>query len=531
VPRRFADFLARLRGDRDEDGDRARLLAVLGLNRELALASDRRQLLTALLDEAVRLFAAERGFVLAVAADGAGFTVAAARSLDKEPVQHPERKISTTIVRRALEQGQGTFSEDAQSGDLAASQSVADLQLRSVLCMPLVVGDRILGCIYLDHRFQKHAFTERDLSWLQAFADQGAIVLHLHELLQQNREQAAALAAQNRALAAQVAAQAEELADLRPELSRAGLRHDFPAIIGEAPALLRALQLLDRSVDAAFSVLLCGESGTGKELAALALHDAGPRRGRAFVGVNVAAVPKALLESELFGHVRGAFTGADRDRLGLVREADGGTLFLDEITEMDLEVQARLLRFLEEREVRPLGSDRTHPVDVRIVAATNRDPRAAISEGRLREDLYFRLAVVTIEMPPLRARRADLPLLVRHFLQAIATERNEPVRAPTPELLRELARRAWPGNLRQLQNELQRLCALAGPGQLGPALLSPEAPLRAAGPDTFDLATLERWAIDRALAAAGGNKAEAARLLGIARRTLYARLGDNGPGR
>jgi DNA-binding NtrC family response regulator len=526
---RWTDFLQRLRGEVQE-ADRQRWLAILGLNRQLAAAESQKQVLTLLVDEAVRLFGAERGFLVTVSDGAAGFAVEVARNLDREAVQNPERKLSSTILKRVLGAGDGVFSEDAQDSELAASQSIADLRLRSVLCAPLRTGERVLGCLYLDHRFQKGAFGDRDLPWLLAFADQGAIVLHLHGLLAENKAQAESLAEHNRALQATVQAQAEVLAAPAPALRRADLSHAFPGLVGDSPALLRALFVLDRVVDTDLPVLLTGESGTGKEIAARALHAGGARRRGEFVAVNTAAIAENLLESELFGHAKGAFTGADRERVGLLRQAAGGTLFLDEVTEMAPDVQAKLLRALEARAVRPVGGDREFPIDVRIVAATNRNVRQAIADGRLREDLYFRLAVVTVHLPPLRERIDDVVPLAEHFLGQIAAERGEAKRPIGGELAAALRARRWPGNLRQLRNEMQRLCALCGDGELRAALLSPEP--EAAGPDarglpaTLDLAALERWAIDRALAATNGNKAEAARLLGIGRRTLYGKLGE-----
>lgn len=526
---RWHDFLQRLRGD-DRVEDRQRALAILGMNRQLATAASRQQVLTVLVDEAVRLFGAERGFLVTASCSPPGFAVEVARSLDREPVTNAARKVSTTILRRALANGEGLFSDDAQADELGASQSVADLQLRSVLSMPLRVGDRVLGCLYLDHRFRAGAFSERDLPWLMAFADQGAIVLHLHELLAQNLAQAEALAAHNRSLQAAVAVQAEVLAAPAP-VSRATLRHSFAGLIGESPALLRALHVLDRVAPTELPVLLTGESGTGKEIAARALHTAGSRRRGEFVAVNTAAIAEGLLASELFGHSRGAFTGADRDRVGLLRQAAGGTLFLDEVTEMDLDLQAKLLRALDERRVRPVGGDREFGIDVRIVAATNRDPQQAIADGRLREDLYFRLAVVTVHLPPLRERAHDVVQLAEHCLAAVAREQGLPPPPCGADLAAALLARPWPGNVRQLKNEMQRLWALAAGGPLSPALLSPAEPERPLGPapDSLQLARLEQWAIERALAVAKGNKSEAARLLGIGRRTLYSKLGTPPP--
>jgi DNA-binding NtrC family response regulator len=524
---RWTEFLQRLRGD-GGDRERQRWLAILGLNRRLAAADTRGAVLTVLVDEAVRLFGAERGFLITRAGPPTGFQIEVARSFDRDAIPNPERKVSTTIVQAALQRGDGSFSEDAQADEFAAARSVADLRLRSVLCMPLRVGTEVIGALYLDHRFRAGAFAEADLPWLMAFADQGAIVLHLHGLLASNRAQAAELAARNRELQSTVAAQAEALAAPLPALRRDQLQHAFPGLLGESPALLRALHVLDRVVDTDLPVLLTGESGTGKEVAARALHTGSRRHRGAFVGVNVAAVAEGLLESELFGHVRGAFTGADRDRPGLLRHAAGGTLFLDEITEMPVELQARLLRALEEKRVRPVGGDREYALDVRIVAATNRDPARAVADGRLREDLYFRLAVVTVRLPPLRERVDDIVPLAEHFLAAIARERQQAPPAVDAALAAALRARPWPGNVRQLRNEMQRLAALAAGGPLRVEWLSPaEAPSAPIVdlPPTLELAAIERWAIDRALAATGGNKAEAARLLGIGRRTLYDRLG------
>jgi transcriptional regulator with GAF, ATPase, and Fis domain len=526
---RFSEFLARLRGGGGNEQDSKRLTAILSLNRELAKASDRKQVLVRLVDEAVRLFAAERGFVCVPTDGPPGFQVEVARNLDGENVPNPERKVSSTVVKRAFA-GQGVFSEDAQEGELQASQSVADLRLRSVLAMPLSAGGSAIGCLYLDHRFHTKAFDERDLPWLQAFADQAAIALHLHGLLAENLAQKDQLVEQNRALAATVQAQQEELSARGPVRARAELRHSFAALLGESPAMLATLALLDNCVDAEFSVLLWGESGTGKEIAARALHDEGPRRSGPFVAVNLAAMSPQLLESELFGHEKGAFTGADRARLGLFRQAQGGTLFLDEVADADLELQARLLRALEDRHVRPVGSDRTAPFDVRVIAATNRDPRAAVQEGRLREDLYYRLAVVSVRMPPLRERAGDAQRLAELFLAELAPAGSPSAILP-PALARELQRRAFPGNVRELKNLVQRLVAEASGGPLATSLPKeqPIASVGSSAPSSFELATIEQWAIARALDAAGGNKAEAARLLGIARRTLYSRLAERDP--
>jgi len=523
LPRPFAELLTRLRrGARDED--RARLAAILALNRALATAADVGSLLTTLVDEAVALFGAERGFLVTAAGSDAHLVVEVARSLDHEAVKHAERKISRTIVARCLQDRTGVFVADAREGDFGAVQSVADLKLRSVLCMPLLVGDSCLGCVYLDHRFQSAAFSADDVPWLQAFADQAAIAVHLHRLLDDNRRAAAVLARDKDVLERRVAAQAEELVELKDRYRRADLTHAYPEILGEAPALLRALHLLDKVVSGTYPVLLQGESGTGKELFARALHRHGGNGAGPLLALNVAAIHEGLLESELFGHVRGAFTGADRDRPGLLQQAHGGLLFLDEVSELGLEVQAKLLRFLEDGLVRPLGSDAVQRVELRVVSACNRPLPQAVAEGRFRADLMYRLAVVTIEVPPLRQRSTDVPLLAERFLAEAAAAAGREPRRLTPACLEALRRRTWPGNVRQLRNEVLRLDALAGGSEIDAGLLPPEeVPPKQ---ETFNLEALEKRAIAAALRQTGGNKAEAARLLGISRRSLYNKLGE-----
>ena len=523
LPRPFADLLSRLRkGAKDED--RARLAAILALNRALAKADDLKAMLSTLLDEAITLFGAERAFLVAGDGDENKLAVEVARSLDREAVKNAERKISRTIVAQCLRERTGVFVADAREGDFSAIQSVADLKLRSVLCMPLLVADVCLGCIYLDHRFQSAAFSGEDVPWLQAFADQAAIAVRLHRLLDDHRAAAVVLAREKTELERRVAAQATELVDLREQYRREDLAHPYPEILGDAPALLRALHLLDRVVDGAFPVLLQGESGVGKELFARAVHRFGSRRGGPWVAVNVAAINENLLESELFGHVRGAFTGADRDRKGLLREASGGVLFLDEVSELSLEVQAKLLRFFEEGVVRPVGGEAAARVDLRIVAACNRSLPDAVAAGTFRQDLMYRLAVVTIEVPALRDRLSDVPMLVERFLADAAAAGRAP-RQITNACLEALRRRIWPGNVRQLRNEVLRLDALARGTVIDVDLLTPEAPAPA-GHETFNLETLERRAITDALQRTNGNKAEAARLLGISRRSLYNKLGE-----
>jgi len=248
-------------------------------------------------------------------------------------------------------------------------------------------------------------------------------------------------------------------------------------MVGSSPALRRVFDLLEKVAGSDVSVLIQGETGTGKELVARALHEHGPRKDKPFLAENCAAVPAELLESELFGHKRGSFTGAFADRMGHFAAADGGTVFLDEIGDMPLAMQAKLLRVLQDGEVRPVGSNKVLKVDVRILAATNKDLRAMCGAGSFREDLYFRLAVVTIQLPPLRERKGDVRHLARFFLDSVGREMGREA-VISPEAMALLERWRWPGNVRELENEIRRAVALSS-GGIGPADLSP--PIRAAG--------------------------------------------------
>jgi len=322
---------------------------------------------------------------------------------------------------------------------------------------------------------------------------------------------------------------------------RLGEVESVPGIITAGGSMAEALSVVSRVAKSSVSVMLVGESGTGKELFARAIHAAGSRRGAPFVAVNASALSSTLLESELFGHERGAFTGergaftgADRPRQGRFEAADGGTLLLDEIGDLPAEAQVKLLRVLQERAVERVGSNRSIPVDVRVIAATHRDLPAEIESGRFREDLFYRLAVVTIEVPPLRRRRADIPLLVEHFIERHAAESGETSRTFSREAMDLLVRYDFPGNVRELENVVQRCLVLARGNQITTDDL-PATVLGAADEPRADqvtapttlperVAALEKQAILEALDEDGGNQSKAARTLGISERALRYKL-------
>ncbi len=298
-------------------------------------------------------------------------------------------------------------------------------------------------------------------------------------------------------------------------------------LVGESAALGRVTELIRKVAPADTSVVIEGESGTGKELVARGIHEGSTRARSPFVVVNCGALQESLLESELFGHEKGSFTGAHRAREGLAEAADGGTLFLDEVGELAPALQAKLLRFLESGEIRRVGADRTRRVNVRLIAATNRRLLDEVKSGRFREDLYYRLRVFAIETPPLRSRMSDVSILVAHFLASIRGVGKGPFRVDAP-VLDAMNRYAWPGNIRELRNAVERMMLLADGGRITTACLPPEiagsTASDAIASDELNLAALERHAIGRALRECDGQKTEAAKRLGISLRTLYNRL-------
>ncbi len=305
------------------------------------------------------------------------------------------------------------------------------------------------------------------------------------------------------------------------------------SLLGKSAPMLEVYDLMRRVAAADTTVLLSGESGTGKELVARALHEEGGRSQGRFVAINCAAVPADLLESELFGHVKGAFTDAKNSRQGLFEQANGGTLLLDEIGEMPLEMQPKLLRVLQERQIRPVGGNTTTPVNARIVAASNRDLETDVAERRFREDLFYRLNVVQIHIPPLRARGSDVLLLAEHYVQKFAERSGKPVLGLSTDAQRKLLAYDWPGNVRQLANSMERAVALTRADQIQLDDL-PERIVRYEGSGgtladvdiehILTLQQIERRHIERAVKYAKGNKTQAAKALGVDRRTLYRKL-------
>ncbi len=376
----------------------------------------------------------------------------------------------------------------------------ASFQTRSILAAPLEYRGEVLGVVEVLNKRSGQPFAPAELEVLQIFANLAAAGIR-------NAQRHAALKRENLGLR---------------EASRAS-----DPIVGSSAALREVLRLCERVGPAQATVLILGETGTGKELTARRIHALSPRSEKPFIAVNCAALPESLLESELFGHEPGAFTGATQRRLGRFELADGGTLFLDEIGETSPAVQTRLLRVLQEREFVRVGGSETIRCDVRIIAATNRDLKQAMRQGHFREDLYYRLSVFPIHLPPLRDRREDIPLLVEHFVRQTAAELGLPCPGVSRAAMERLCAYDWPGNIRELRNVMERSVLLAEGGPIGPELLPPEiagSASEAPGGSGSALESYEKAMIVRALREHGWNQTRAAKSLGISRDNLRYRM-------
>jgi transcriptional regulator with GAF, ATPase, and Fis domain len=499
------------------------LADVEALVRSLGHRERLRPLLDQVLDALVLWTGVERGLLLLRAPNGK-LRPRAARNIGKRDLSGVQLELSTTLAERALAEGRPVVAVDA-AGDLPeVHESVHALKLRSVLAVPLLARGEPLGVVYLDDRVRRGAFGARELSWVRLVATLAALAIaDARDQLLLRRAARRAERAKLR-LDVELSRREAELEHAERELSRvrdaSETRFPYAAIVGKSEAVRSMLKLVDRVTATDVPVLLLGESGSGKELVARAIHENGARSRAPFVSENCGAIPESLLESALFGHVRGAFTGAQRSRSGLFEIADRGTLFLDEIGEMSVSMQTKLLRTLQSGEVRPVGSEQVRHVDVRVIAATHRDLPALVAAGQFREDLWYRLDVISVRVPPLRERFGDVALLVQHFLALHAPGRKVTVE---PAALSALVSYAWPGNVRQLENEVRRALVLVDDTirleDLTPELAGSARPAR--GGDEFDLRgrvdALEADLVRAALRKTAGNQTRAAELLGLSR--------------
>jgi len=469
------------------------LNALLKISRIVHAIRDLDDLQGQLLDLIFEVVPAGRGAILLADKDTQQFNSLFART--RQTGQAPLVKVSRTVARQVLEQGIAILGTDVPScDDLRGVESLAASQVRSLLCVPLTVFQRVIGCIYLDNSSPGNRLHEDHLQLVTAIAGVSAVALENARRLQW-------LEKENERLTIEVSQER--------------------SLVGEGARMKEVYQFLKRVAPTDATVLIEGESGTGKELAARALHRNSPRANKPFVAINCAAIPETLLESDLFGHERGAFTGAAALKKGRLEVADSGVVFLDEIAELAPALQVKLLRVLQEREFERVGG--THPirVDIRLIAATNLNLEKAVRDGVFRKDLYYRLAVLTVTMPSLRDRREDIPMLARHFVQKHAKRCKVKPRPISREALSCMVNYDWPGNVRELENAIERALVLGSSDMILPEDL-PESLLERTPPPEMTEAKyhaavkdLKKQLICDAVEQTQGSYAEAARILGV----------------
>ncbi|HET8542532.1 MAG TPA: sigma 54-interacting transcriptional regulator [Anaeromyxobacter sp.] len=479
-----------------------RLLALdtlVRFSQRLLAATDVPRLLDELVDALLEVTHANKGFLILLQ-DGEP-SVRVARNVARETIEGAMERVSDSIIQRVVETRRPLVVADAlHDAEWAGSSSVVNLKLCSVMCAPLMQKGDVFGVIYLGNDSVVSLFDERSLEVLTVFAAQASILIENALLLDSLRRENVAL---------KEAASSRQYGDL----------------IGAGASMREVYRRIEKVAATDVSVLVSGETGTGKEIVAREIHRRSPRAAGPFVAVNCGAIPEPLLESELFGHVRGAFTGAVTTRAGRFQAAHGGTLFLDEVGEMPGSLQVKLLRALQERAVTKVGDTRPEPVDIRVIAATNKVLEEEIRRGAFREDLYYRLNVVSIPLPPLRDRGDDVVVIARWFLQRYGKEFASRVRGFTPSALVAMRKYAWPGNIRELENRVKKAVVLADRAlvsaedlDLRPEILEPILPLVVAKEE------FQKRYINEVLERNGGNRTKTAKDLGVDPRTIFRHL-------
>ena len=449
-----------------------------------------------LLDSVIAATGADKGFLL-VLRDGE-MSIPAARNVDKVDLGDDPSQISDTIVARVLRERRPLIISDALSDTVfGQSRSVVDLKLSSVMCVPLVARNQLLGILYVGNDSIADLFTDDDLGQLTIYAGWTSIIV------------------QNALLMDGLRTDNERL--------REALARGTGKIIGSSPEMTSVFRTIERVAPTDISVLLLGETGTGKELVAREIHAQSDRDGKPFVSINCGAIPESLLESELFGHIKGAFTGAVNHKIGKFEAADGGTLLLDEIGEMPLTLQVKLLRVIQERAIEKVGEVKSRPVDIRIVSATNKDLDKEVAEGRFREDLFYRLNEIAIQLPPLRDRGDDVVEIAQHLLKRYGADYGGRAGGFTQEALRALRNYFWPGNVREMENRIKKAIVMGDRPLLGPDDLgfSKEEAQPQFEPLAQARETFQTEYIKAALMAHNWNKAQTAKTLDVDPRTIF----------
>jgi transcriptional regulator with GAF, ATPase, and Fis domain len=486
--------------------DAGREESLVRYSRRLLEAGSLESLLDALLEALLEVTRADKGFVIELADDLP--VVRAARNLVPGSVEDAVSRVSDSIVQRVVQSRRPLVVADAlHDAEWSGSASVVNLQLQSVMCAPLTARGEVFGVIYLGNDSVRDLFDARSLETLTVFASQASLLLQNALLLRDLRRE-------------------------NEQLREAVENRRYGEMLGSGPSMREVYRRIEKVAPTDVTVLIQGETGTGKELVAREIHRRSPRAGGPFVAINCAAIPEGLLESELFGHVKGAFTGAVASRPGRFQAAAGGTLLLDEIGEMPPPLQVKLLRAIQERAVQRVGDSRPEPVDIRVLAATNRDLEEDVRRGRFREDLFYRLNVVAIGLPPLRERGDDVTVLARWFLQRDAVLFDSRARGFAPGAISAIRKYRWPGNIRELENRVKKGAVLAdGPLitaddlDLGLTDLEPALALAQA------VEEFRRSYIREVLERNGGNRTRTAKDLEVDPRTIFRHLEKMGADR
>lgn len=487
--------------DPDEWLGQRELLALHKLARDLLKLEDYDLLLDAIVRHSLDALRGERGFLVLLRGEGLDFKVI--RNWRRDELEGRGEPVSRSIVKQVLQQQETVLIEDALSDSrFANNDSILRMRIRSVLAAPLLVDGKAVGVLYLEARSIDRLFGAPELDLFQE-------ILELSSRALESCVKRLMLEERNSLLETDFLA-----------------RHNFPGIVTRDAGFLKVLEVVAQVAKSDLPVLVQGPSGTGKELIVRALHLNSQRAKSRLVTVNCGAISPALLESELFGHLKGSFTGATRDKTGVIASADGGSVFLDEIGELPPELQVKLLRTLQFGEVQQVGANRPTKVDVRFLAATNRNLEDEVRKGQFREDLLYRLNVVTLDLPPLAERPDDILPLFYHYLGTTCASLGRPMPQVSPRLERVLQDYAWPGNIRELENEAKRLVAISAPGSpLTVDRLSPR--LTRVGPvgkTVGNLSDQERELIELHLRLSGGNRTHTAQRLGISREGLRKKM-------
>ncbi len=479
--------------------------ALLKISQTINSINDYDELLEQIMDLAISNLNAERGVI--ALKEGKRILPAVAREFTQKDLSDLT-EISSSIINQVLSEQKPALIHDALETDFKSAQSVIMHSIQSVLCVPMISREKILGVIYVDSRSRKGVFTQDDLDFLSAFSLQAAIAVEnarLKKLLM------------------------EENKYLKTELVKTTR---FESIIGRSAQMSKVFDLMQKVLNSNIPVLIEGETGTGKEVVARALHYNGARQKGKFVALYCGSVPETLLESELFGYKKGAFTGAVTDKKGLFEEADKGTLFLDEIIDVSLSIQAKLLRVLQEGEFRRVGETLSRKADVRIISASNRKIDQAVKDGKFREDLFYRIQGLTINLPPLRDRGDDILLLANHFLGHYAQKENKIIKGFNPQSKEMLLSYHWPGNVRELENAVARACALTSSDKITTEDLGLKLEISMVvsgqGGLKGEVAGKEKEYIINILKEVSGNRTRAAQKMGISRRSLQYKIKEYG---